>query len=401
MKRRLSLSKGHWLMGVAVVAIVGTGIYYAGGSDAQNDPSANMAIPVGVQTMAEQKVRVWTDFSGRLQAVDSAEIRPEVDGRITEVKFDDGQMVKAGDVLFVIDPDPYEAAVAKAEADLASARTQAKFAQLDKHRAANIVKKNAISRRTYDERVNVSGMADAAVKAAEATLKQARIDLDHAYVKAPISGRVSRAELTVGNLVSKTNAPLLTTVVSNEEIYADFEVDEQTYINSIRNFANGQAQERRIPVQLALQSDKDCVYTGNIYSFDNQINTGSGTIRARAKFKNEDSVLVPGMFVTVSIASSNEGNALLVPEQALGFDQNKKFVYVVGDGNKVAYREVQLGKQVDGSRIVLSGLKPGEKVIVDGVQHVRPDAVVDAKESEPAKNGSVSQKESESALATR
>lgn len=400
MKRRLTFSKRELLIGVIVVAVVGTGIYYAGGSDAQNDPAANMAIPVGVQTMAEQKVRVWTDFSGRLQAVDSAEIRPEVDGRITEVKFEDGQTVKAGDVLFVIDPGPYEAAVAKAEADLASAQTQAKFAQLDKHRAANIVNKNAISRRTYDERVNVSGMADAAVKAAEATLKQARIDLDHAYVKAPISGRVSRAELTVGNLVSSANAPLLTTVVSNSEIYADFEVDEQTYINSIRNFASGHAQERRIPVQLTLQSDKDHAYRGKIYSFDNQINTGSGTIRARAKFDNEDGVLVPGMFVTVSIASSNEGNALLVPERALGFDQNKKFVYVVGDGNKVAYREVQLGKQVEGSRIVLDGLKPGEKVIVDGVQHVRPDAVVDAKEAVPA-TSSTSRKESESALATR
>lgn len=401
MKRRLLFSKRQLLIGTVLVAIIGTGIYYAGGSNAKNDPSAGMAIPVNVQTLAEENVRVWTSFSGRLQAVDSAEIRPEVSGRITEVRFQDGKTVKAGDVLFVIDPEPYEAAVAKAEADLASAKTQAKFAQLDKHRAANIVKKNAISRRTYDERVNVSGVADASVKAAEATLKEARINLDRAYVKAPISGRVSRAELTVGNLVqADINAPLLTTIVSNEEIYADFEVDEQTYIRSIRNFASGRAEERKIPVELALQNDKDHVYEGRIYSFDNQINTGSGTIRARAKFKNEDGALVPGMFVSVSIASSNEGEAILVPERALGFDQNKKFVYVVGEGNKVAYREVQLGKQVGGKRIVIEGLKPGERIVVDGVQHIRPDAVVDAKEVEPA-TSEKTQKESQAALVTR
>lgn len=401
MKRRLSFGKRQLLIGTVLVAIIGTGIYYAGGSDAKNDPAAGMAIPVNVQTLAKENVRVWTSFSGRLQAVDSAEIRPEVSGRITEVRFQDGKTVKAGDVLFVIDPGPYEAAVAKAEADLASAQTQARFSKLDKERAASMVKTSAISRRTYDERINSNGLAEAGVKAAEAQLKQARINLDHAYVKAPISGRVSRAELTVGNLVqADSNAPLLTTVVSNEEIYADFEVDEQTYIRSIRSFANERDQERKIPVELALQNDKDHVYEGKIYSFDNQINTGSGTIRARAKFKNEDGTLVPGMFVSVSIASSNEGEAILVPERALGFDQNKKFVYVVGEGNKVAYREVQLGKQVGGKRIVIEGLKPGERIVVDGVQHIRPDAIVDAKEVEPA-TSEKTEKKSQASLAAR
>ncbi|MFO1242779.1 MAG: efflux RND transporter periplasmic adaptor subunit [Rickettsiales bacterium] len=286
MKRKISLTKRQTLFGAVLVLIIGTGIYYAAGSDAKTDPSANQAIPVTVQTMAKQNVRVWSSFSGRLQAVDSAEIRPQVGGRIVEVRFEDGQLVKAGDVLFVIEPEPYEAAVARAEANLASATTQAAFAKKDETRAAGIVKKQAISRRTYDERVNANKVAEASLKAAEAELKQAKLDLDHAYVKAPISGRVSRAEITVGNLVQTApNAPLLTTVVSNDDIYADFEVDEQTYIKSIRNFASGPAQERKIPVQLSLQGDKDHAYDGTIYSFDNQIDTGSGTIRARAKFR--------------------------------------------------------------------------------------------------------------------
>lgn len=367
-----------------LVLLGAAGIYYAMKSDASTEAPANQAIPVTVQTMKEQKVRVWTNFSGRLRAVDAAEIRPEVSGRITEIRFEDGQMVKKGDVLLVIEPGPYEAAVARAEANLASAETQEKFAASDKRRAAGIVKKQAISRRTYDERMNAYGVAEAAVKAAEAELKQANLDLDHAFVKAPIGGRVSRAEITEGNLVqSGAGAPLLTTIVANEEIYADFEVDEQTYLQSIRAFASSRKQERKIPVEITVQNDKEHTYSGRIYSFDNRIDPATGTIRARAKFNNEDGTLLPGMYVSVSLASGNAGEQLLIPERALGFDQNKKFVYVVGEGNKVAYREVELGKQVQAQRIVLKGLQPGDKVVVDGVQHIRPETVVDPKEQAP------------------
>lgn len=369
------------LISIAVLTLVGAGFYFAfGGSGGPEEGMQGGAIPVSVKTMQPEKVRVWTDFSGRLDAVDAAEIRPEVSGRITEVRFEDGQNVKKGDVLFVIDPRPYEAAVARADANLASARNNAQFAVLEQKRAEQMVKSQAITQRLHDERANSARVAVANVKAAEAELKQARIDLDHAYVKAPISGRVSRAEITVGNLVQAASAPLLTSVVSSDEIYADFEVDEQTYIKTIRNVASARNQEQEIPVKLSLQNDSDHEYDGMIDSFDNQIDVGSGTIRARAKFKNTDGALVPGMFVSVSLASGSEDEALLVPEKALGFDQNKKFVYVVGAENKVAYREVQLGKQIASRRVVLDGLKAGERVIVDGVQHVRPDAVVDAKE---------------------
>jgi multidrug efflux system membrane fusion protein len=305
-----------------------------------------------------------------------------VSGRITEVMFEDGQTVKAGDVLFVIDPRPYEAAVARAEANLASAKTNAAFAKVDRDRAAALVGSQTLTQREFDQRNNASRVADAAVQTAEAELTRARLDLEHAHVVAPISGRVSRPEITVGNLLQAgPGAPLLTTIVSNDTIYAGFEVDEQTYIESVRGTANERNQERRIPVQLTLPGDKGHVYRGTIYSFDNRIDPASGTIRARAKFDNADGALLPGMFVTVKLAEGAEREELLIPERALGFDQSKKFVYVVGADNKVAYREVELGKQVQSRRVVLRGVQAGDRVVVDGVQRLRPNTVVAAEEA--------------------
>lgn len=376
------LNRKRLLISAAMaVVIVGGIVRFTDGSQAGDTPAAPSAIPVTVETLKPQKVRVWSEFSGRLHAVDSAEIKPEVSGRITEVRFEDGATVKAGDVLLVIDPRPYEAALAKAESNLATAQTNAHFAKLEKDRAGVLLKTQAIARRLYDERANSDRVATASVKGAEAEVKQAKLDLEYAYVKAPISGRASRAELTVGNLVQAgPNAPLLTSIVASDEIYADFEVDEQTYMQNVRNVASDRAKERNIPVELAIQGDTGHHYQGTIYSFDNRIDVASGTIRARAKFQNTDGALIPGMFVSVNLASGADQEALLVPAQALGFDQSKKFVYVVGANNKVAYREVTLGKEVDSKRIVLSGLNAGERVIVDGIQHVKPDAVVDAKE---------------------
>jgi multidrug efflux system membrane fusion protein len=385
--RRKPAARLALILGAAAALIAACGLYSVRETGATQGaaPAAPPAVPVTVRTLAEEKVRVWSEFSGRLHAVDSAEIRPEVGGRITAVMFEDGQSVKAGDTLFVIDPRPYQAAVAIAEASLASAITNARFATVEFDRAARIVSTQAIAQRVYDERANASRVAAATVKSAEAALKQASLDLEHAYVKAPIAGRVGRAELTVGNLVQPgPGAPLLTTIVSNETIYADFEVDEQTYVESIRAYANQRDAERRIPVQLTVQRDKGGVYQGHIHSFDNHIDVASGTIRARAKFDNANGALLPGMFVSVKLAGGTERNELLIPDRAIGFDQSKKFVYVVDASNKVAYREVELGKQVLAQRVVLKGVEAGERVIVDGVQHVRPNAVVEAREPDRA-----------------
>ena len=381
MSNMKSYRKTATLFAATTVIAVGSALafnhYTNASAQPAETPMATPAVPVVVRTVSPDDVMIWSEFSGRLNAVDFAEIRPQVSGRITQVRFADGQSVKAGAVLFVIDPRPFEAALAKAQANLVTARTNAEFANTEFERAATLVKSQAIAQRFYDERINAKRVADAAILAAEADLQQAQLNLDYAHVKAPISGRLSRVEITVGNLVEAgPNAPLLTSIVSNNGIYADFEVDEETYVNSIRANAHTEAQERKIPVELMIQGDTESAYKGTIHSFDNRITTGSGTIRARAKFDNKDGRLVPGMFVSVRLASSAMSTALLIPDRAIGNDQSKRFVFVVGADSKAVYREVSLGQQVDRQRIVLSGLSAGDRVVVDGLQHVQPNASV-------------------------
>jgi multidrug efflux system membrane fusion protein len=346
--------------------------------------------PVVVETLEPRKMRLWSEYSGRLQAVDSAEIRPQVSGTITDVKFADGQMVKQGDLLFVIDPRPYQAAVERDQAALASAQSKVALAKVQEDRYAGLIQTHSVSQDELDSIANADRVAQAEDQNAEAVLKQAQLDLEHAYVTAPISGRVSRAELTPGNLVqSNGSAPLMTTIVSQDGIYADFDVDEQTYLQTIRATARGTADEQKVPVQLVVPGDTGHVYNGFIESFDNRIDTATDTIRARARFDNADGALLPGMFVSVRLAGAAEKSVLLVPQRALSFDQSKAAVYVVDGSNKVVYHQVELGKTVETERVVESGLEPGDRVIVDGTQLVRPDDTVVATEQQPADDKAV------------
>lgn len=367
------------LMAAALAALVATPVIltFVDRASAGSAQNAAQAVPVGTITIHPRQVQLWSEFSGQLTPVDAAEIRPEVSGRITEIRFKDGQIVRAGDVLLVIDPRPYEAALAKSKADLASAQANAAYARSDLARAEGLIKANAIARAQYDQRVSADHVASANVAVAQAALRQAEVDVDHAYIKAPISGRISRPEITLGNFVQTgPNAPLLASVVSNDGIYADFNVDEQSYVSNIRTQAATTQSERQLPVVMTVQGASDHLYRGTIYSFDNKIDTGSGTIRARARFDNKDGSLVPGMFVSVRLGSGKNHNALLVPERAVLSDLNKKFVYVVAKGEKAEMREVKLGASVDGERVVLAGVNPGDRVIVDGVQHVAQGAPV-------------------------
>lgn len=369
---------------LAAIASV-AGWYFYGRSNASAAASSGGTPPpatVTVQTLTRQKIRLWNDFSGRLHAVNSAEIRPEVSGRIVDVRFHDGDSVKAGDVLIVIDPTPFEATVARAEARIASAKANLQYAVDNQARNDSLLKAKVIAQREFDQTNTANNAAAADLLAAQADLKTAQVDLDHAYIKAPISGRMSRAELTVGNLVqSGAGAPLLTSIVSEDGIYADFEVDEHTYLTTIRDSALGNSQEGQIPVELAVEGDTAAkLYPGFIQNFDNQLDTRTGTIRARAKFANTDGTLVPGMFVSVHLASSREHDVVLIPDRAIGFDQSKKFAFVVSADNKVAYREIELGRELGGKRVVLKGLDAGDRVVVDGVQRVRADAVVNPQE---------------------
>ena len=378
-KRPRRLATILLLAGAAITTSAAV-VYSTAARDARS--SAALMVPAGLSVAVNQlepkTVSPFAEFSSRINAVDYAEIRPQVSGRITEIRFHDSEHVNAGDILFVIDPRPYQAAVDKAQADLTTAIHNAKFAQAERDRGNQLVKSNWLSQETFDQRTNADEVAKAAVQSAQAALETAQINLDYAYVKAPISGRVSRAEITVGNLVGEptTAPPVLTSIVSDNGVYADFEVDQQTYLNNVRNYGQSHAEQQKIPVEVVVRGNEDHLYRGHIYSFDNRIDTGSGTIRARARFDNTDGGLIPGMFVSVRMGSGVIDDALLVPESAIGNDQSKRFVFVVGDGNKAEYRSVALGPQVDGDRVVLTGLKAGDRVILDHLQRLAPGATV-------------------------
>lgn len=336
---------------------------------------APQPMPVSVLTLEPKNLRVTNDYSGKLAAVNFVQIRPQVGGTITQVFFEEGAIVTAGDPLFEIDLRPYRASVAQAQAALNKAYSESAFAKEELERARKLVEQGHTSKSVFDQRASSQKVADSAIRAAQAQLTQANLNLEYATIVAPISGRISRAEKTVGNLVEAgPSAPILTTIVSHDEIYAEFDVDEQTYLSSIR-------QQREVKdtlkVELRLAGD-DKRYLGHIHSFDNQINPESGTIRARAIFTNDDHALVPGMFATIRL-SMPEQSLLSVPESAIGTDQNKRFVYVVAEGNKVGYREVTLGASVKGERVVLSGVKEGDQLIVSNLQALRPDMPIQPK----------------------
>lgn len=372
-----------------LILVVGSGYYFFSGGDTPSQAGgapammggAPQAVPMMLETVKEESYRVWNEFSGRLEAVDSVEVRPRVSGAITKILFKEGANVKAGEELITIDPRPFEAALAEARAMLASARSESSLAKTELDRAQALVKKGFLSKSAFDQRKSTYNVARAAIQSAEAAVKTAKLNVEYAHVKAPISGRVGRAELTVGNVVSSgAGAPILTTIVASEQMYAEFEVDEQTYLSMVRY---KQDKGTDMPVQLKLKSDDEPRYKGVIHSFDNQLDAGSGTIRARAIFENKDGALIPGMFASVRLGSAAEEKVIRVSERAVGVDQSRRFVYVVGNDNKTAYREVELGALEDGKRVVLSGLAAGERIVPSGLQKVRPGMDIAPIETQP------------------
>ena len=335
------------------------------------------AAPVSVAQVIERKIREWHEFSGRLVAVDQAEVRPRVSGIIDTVHFTDGTLVSKGDALFTIDPRPFAAEVTRTEGLLGSAEAQLVLTRAELKRAEKLIGEKAIPQHEYDQHRNDFNVAEANVKSAKAALDVAQLNLDYTIVKAPITGRVSRAEITTGNLVEAGNsAPVLTTVVASTPIYADFEIDEATFLEYAHAGITGNKNVSGIPVMMALTGETGAPHTGHIESFDNRLNSASGTVRVRTVFDNADGVLMPGLFAHIKLGGAKETQALLITDRAVGTDQSKKFVLVVGDDNKVVYREVKLGMLADGLRVVNEGLKPGEKIIVNGLQRARPGSEV-------------------------
>jgi multidrug efflux system membrane fusion protein len=358
----------------AIAILTGiAGVHYVSGVVAATPAAVPPAPAVEVVVLQPREIRTWAGFSGRLAPVESAAIKPLVSGTIQKVLFTEGQQVKKGQPLFVIDPRPHQASVQRAQAQLATAQSRAKLAQDELTRARQLIGAKLVSQSVYDSALSAHQVAQADVKQADAALNQAKLDLEYAHITAPISGRVGRAELTVGNVVDAgVNAPVLTQIVANDRLYAEFNVDEATYVQLVRNNQNVQS----MPVELSLAGDEAATYEGNIYAFDNRLDTNSGTIRARAIFDNKDGALTAGMFANVRLGSSEKVKALLVPERAIGTNQSKKYVLVVDKKNTANYREVVLGDHYEGQRIVQVGVNAGEKIIVNGLSHVRPKSVV-------------------------
>jgi len=345
------------------------------GNGAQSQ--AGNVMPVQVQIVEAVDTQLWREFSARLEATQFAEIRPQISGRIINIRFKDGANVSKGDILYVIDPRPYEAALNEAKAELKLAKTEADLSEKDLRRAKGLIDSNAISQRILDERKSRVQSAKAAIDQATAKIETARINLDYAYLKAPISGRAGRAEIKVGNLVeANINAPTLTTIISTKKIYADFEVDEQTYLTFVRAMVNDD-KKLDIPVKLFLSDGEEAVAKGVIDSFDNRIDVTNGTIRARALFENDKDLLVPGMFAKVKVGSPNNSKLITISEKAIGTDQDRKFVYTVNSENIVKYREVEIGESQNGRRIIKNGLEEGDKVITQGIIRLRPDMLVE------------------------
>ncbi|HKT92153.1 MAG TPA: efflux RND transporter periplasmic adaptor subunit [Paraburkholderia sp.] len=361
------------VFGVLVVAGLGT----LGAIRLDSHPAVAAEAPpapeVDVAAVLNRTITDWQSYSGRMAAVEKVAIRPQVSGTIVSVNFRDGALVKQGDTLFVIDPRPYQAAVDQAAAQLAAAQARTGYAQSDWERAQRLIGDNAIAKRDYDEKQNASREANANLKAAQAALEAAQINLGYTRIVAPVAGRVSRAEITVGNVVSAgASAAPLTTLVSVSPIYAEFDADEQTYLDYISRMKDGS----KVPVELGLANESGYSRSGTIESVDNRLDTTSGTIRVRARFDNADGALVPGLYARIKVGGSAPHPALLVDDAAIGTDQDKKFVYVVDNGGKIAYRTVQTGGQQGNLRVILGGLKSGDHVVVNGTQRVRPGIVV-------------------------
>jgi RND family efflux transporter MFP subunit len=358
------------------VAAAATALVLVAGC-ARNEAAEQKAAPLPQVTVApaiSRKVTEFDTFTGRFEALERVEIRPRVSGYISSVNFSEGSEVKKGDVLFVIDPRPYAAERDKARAQLAQARSQLTLAKSERERATKLLGQHAISQEDYDTRTAGSEQAQANLEAAQAALDTAELNLSFTRVTAPISGRISRALITSGNFVTNGQTEL-TTLVSLDPIYVSFDGDEQVYLKYSRLAREG-SRDARSPVLVGLADESGYPHQGVMVFLDNALDPATGTIRGRALLDNHDRAFTPGLFARVRLMGSGQYDAVLINDSAVGTDQTVRYVLVVGAGNKVEYRPVQLGPVIDGLRVVRSGLNAGEAIVVNGLQRVRPGAEV-------------------------
>lgn len=376
MKWKLTTILG--IAAIAVVAVAAFGFRTGGKQPTLQKPPAP---PVTVAQVEVQQIVEMDEFTGRVEPMETVEVRPRVSGYIQSVKFQSGQIVQKGDVLFEIDPRWHQATVNQREAELQQARVRLQLAAKEMERSAPLLANRAISVEEADARQARHQEAKASLLAAEAALDSARLDLEYTQVKAPISGRVSRALLTTGNYINGVagTATLLTTIVTVDPVYVYADLDENSFLKFNSLFSQGKFErddQGRIPVEMQLADESDFPHRGYIESLNNRLDSDSGSILLRAVFPAQDGRLVPGLFARIRIPLSERYPALMVEESAIGTDQAQKFVLTLTTSNTVAYQSVKLGPVIAGKRIIRSGLAPGAAVVVNGMQRVRPGMAV-------------------------
>lgn len=367
---------------LAVGAVVAVPLALSGHEPAHGagPAAAPPPVPVSVATVQPHDAASWDAFSGRLEAVERVEVRSRVAGAVQSIHFREGALVKAGDPLVTIDPAPYIAAVQQAAAQVAAAQSRVAWTRKEQDRGQQLISMSAgaISQSNVDQRVSTNREAEANLRAAQADLQTAQLNLGYTEIRAPVSGRVGKIEVTVGNLIAAgPTSPVLTSLVSVDPIYASFDADEQIVANALHSLGGGDtvAKLDRIPVEMVGAGGGEAV-KGHLQLIDNQVNAQSGTVRMRAVFANPDGALIPGQFARLRMGQPKTEPVIAINERALGTDQDKRYVIVIDQDNKAAYREVNLGAEIGGLRVVRTGLNAGDRIVVDGLQRVRPGVTV-------------------------
>jgi membrane fusion protein, multidrug efflux system len=356
--------------------------------------AAPAAFPVTVAQPIKRTVTDWDEFTGRFEAVPEVQVRPRVGGYITNVEYRDGAMVHQGDLLYLIDSRPFEAAALQADGQLADARAKMELAKRDLDRGLNLVQTSAVSEQVVDQRRQALQAAHAAEMVAEGALKAAQLNVEFTHVLAPITGRISRNLVDAGNLVQGSDtgtSTLLTTIVALDPIYISFDVDEATYIKNNKLWFEGKRPSSRDtpnPVQVTLTGETKPSHEGTMEFLDNRLDLSTGTLRSRAVIPNHDLSILPGQFGRVRLIGSSPYEALLLPDTAIATDQSRKIVFVVKDDDTVEARAVELGPLDEGLRVIRTGLKPEDRVIIDGIQRARVGAKVSPHKGEIGGNKS-------------
>ncbi|MDP5032225.1 MAG: efflux RND transporter periplasmic adaptor subunit [Paraglaciecola sp.] len=350
--------------------------------DQRQAQSQGQGLPqVTVAKVINERITEWDEFTGRLQAPQTVELIPRVSGYIDSVVFNEGALVKAGQLLFIIDDRAFKAEVARLKAELSSATTAAELAKSNFIRGQQLSAQKAMSAELLDSRRAAQQQAQATVASVQAALTRAELDLSYSKITAPISGRVSYANITAGNFVT-AGVSQLTHIVSTEHMHAYFDIDEQTYLKYAQLTNSGQRadarDEKANPVYMALANETDYSHIGQVDFVDNRVNQQTGTIRVRASFPNTDHQLIPGLFAHLKLVGSKSYHGILIDEKAIGTDLNNKFVLVLNE-NTLEYRPVTLGDKLNGLRIVTGGLSADDKIVVNGLQRVRPNMQIEPK----------------------